>query len=88
MEKYKHVDVRLLQEKGVDFVRAADKRVKKAFRKVVIWAPQTVPSRLWVTPEQFKTMAQLQGNPDTTPKGKEMFKTSDGYILEIIVKED
>lgn len=87
MKDYQTVDVRHLKSTGVDLIKAMNKKCEQAVAKVQIWAPETVPSSLLVTPDQFTIMSTLQGDPKAIPKGKEMFKTSHGYVFEIRVQE-
>lgn len=45
----------------------------------------TIPHKLSITYRQFQLMAALSGEINAKPTGKENFKTSNGYMFEIIV---
>jgi hypothetical protein len=85
MKDRKIVDVRHLKSTGIDFVKETNEQCESKFKHVLIFSPEIVPSRLLITREQFKELARLNGDPETNPTGKELFKTREGYVLEIKV---
>lgn len=74
------------QLKGIELAKEADQRCKKALDKTPIWTDKAIPSILCVTPDQYTEFATLNGEPEAKPTGKEMFKTSNGYVFEIKVR--
>lgn len=82
------IDLRDSKLKHIELVKEADKRCIEAMRKVKIWAPETIPSVLFISSSQFKELAALEEEPSSKPTGKEMFKTSNGYVFEIKVEKE
>lgn len=74
--------------KGSALAKEADQRCKKALDKTPIWTEKAIPSVLCITPDQFTEFATLSGDPGAKPTGKENFKTSNGYMFEIKVREE
>lgn len=91
------VDIRDSKLKDTDLIRYADKKCIEAIENFKMSyetvkgknklqdLTDTVPHKLSITYKQFKLMAALSGELDAKPTGKENFKTSNGYMFEIIV---
>lgn len=81
------VDLRDSKLKGSKLEAEADKRCVKAI-KGVNKGDETIPSVLLMSRDQFKEFVTLQEEPSAEPTGKEMLKSSNGYIFEIKVEKE
>ncbi len=79
------VDCRHIKTEGTQLIKDIDGECMDAVRRQVIWTKESTPHVLMITPKQFKTFARLSGDEETKPNGKEVFKTSDGYVFEVKV---
>jgi hypothetical protein len=84
---YTTVELRDCELKGIELAKEADKRCQNAFGKVLVFSTEVIPHKLIITLNQFKEFARLQEEPSSKPTGKELFKTSNGYVMEIKVEE-
>ena len=81
------VDCRHVISKGTQLVKEISDICEKAVGKLLVWNEWTMPSKVRITPDQFKEFATLQGDPEAKITGKEIFKTTTGYLFEIKVEE-
>ncbi len=85
---YKTVDATNLTEKGLELVKEISKLCEAKINRAPIWTQEAIPSTLKITSDQFKQFSKLQAEPAGKPTGKELFKTANGFMLEIKVVDD
>lgn len=85
---YTSVDGRHVELEGIELVKKLNELCADSFGKVLVWSPELMPHRLLITMNQFKELAKLQDDEHAKPTGKEIFKTADGYLFEVIVGEE
>lgn len=87
MKDYTTIDARDIQMVGIPLIKEINRKCDEGFKKIAIWSPLNIPSKLRVTDDQFREFIRLQGGEYAKPTGKELFQTKKGYVLEIKVDQ-